>query len=198
VDDSESGELFRFSVDQLAPCCDAEDCTHLHLVKVYLKQDGNLPYEIHTYEEWFVGELDAVARSNSMEPKELRDLLCSEDPIQRAQAYLDIAGYHGAANLDHEPRTITLKEWEKRNKPKPARCECEGRRVRTQGDRTRCGRCGRIFSSQRRTVQDHVEAALTAVNAMLAGEQGAGDWPADLSAASLEAARKWLLKRLRK
>jgi hypothetical protein len=48
--------------------------------------------------------LSNVARTAGQELDDLRAQLCSDDPIKRAQAYRDIAEYHGYENFDHYPR----------------------------------------------------------------------------------------------
>ena len=52
--------------------------------------------------------------------------------------------------------------------------------------------------TKRRTVPDHAKAALMAVNAMLAsiGGPGDGDWDPAISAADMEAAKRWLAAKL--
>jgi hypothetical protein len=55
-----------------------------------------------------------AARSADMSRKELRTLLCSEDPCQRAVGYEVIAGYCGWHEFDHYPVTLTREEAEAR------------------------------------------------------------------------------------
>ena len=51
---------------------------------------------------WFgeANRLQAIAKSMDMEVSELRRLLCSQDPIERARGYLVLIGYFGAHEFD--------------------------------------------------------------------------------------------------
>lgn len=55
-----------------------------------------------------------------------------------------------------------------------------------------------MSNSTPRLTQRRARAAFVAVNAMLAGEDHAGDWPEDVSREDLDAARLWLIARLEK
>ena len=57
------------------------------------------------YRPWF-WDLSKVARFSGRDEEEMKDLLCSEDPIARAWAYFEIASYYGWVNLDQYPDTI--------------------------------------------------------------------------------------------
>lgn len=50
--------------------------------------------------------------------------------------------------------------------------------------------------SRPRLTRRQAEAALAAVTAMLAGEEGEGDWPEDVSAVALRGAARWLRSRV--
>lgn len=66
---------------------------------------GPLPHPIPGYVEWFVSGLAGIAASIGRAKLELEIALTSDDIMERAGAYLDIAGYHGAINFDQYPLT---------------------------------------------------------------------------------------------
>lgn len=87
----DSFEIYRWSLDQLT-----------------FDEDGELCNE-HGHEEWFQtcdAGLPSVARSAGRTTRDLEDALASDDIMERARAYLDIAGYHGAMNFDQYPLTL--------------------------------------------------------------------------------------------
>ncbi len=60
------------------------------------------------------GELDAVADSTGMDPDDLRAAFESDDPMERASAYVDWAGHYGWIEFDQYPLTLTCAEVNKR------------------------------------------------------------------------------------
>lgn len=58
------------------------------------------PHPIGDYDEWFNNGLESVASCIGTTVDELRDYLCSADPVRRAWAYREIGLYHGFENLD--------------------------------------------------------------------------------------------------
>lgn len=60
--------------------------------------------------------LSGVCSFADVELDELRRMFCSEDALQRAQAYRLIGEYHGWANLDDYPLMLTKTEVEERYK----------------------------------------------------------------------------------
>lgn len=61
---------------------------------------------------WFADTLDQIAEFADL--PDIRAMLCSADPIDRAHAYRAIADYHGAANLDSYPLTLPRHETQAR------------------------------------------------------------------------------------
>jgi hypothetical protein len=59
-------------------------------------------------------DLDDVASSTGGSASRLRKDFLSRDPMRRALAYWDLAGYHGWHELDNYPLVLTKKEIEKR------------------------------------------------------------------------------------
>jgi hypothetical protein len=55
-------------------------------------------------------KLGEVASCMDTTEEELRSALLGDDVIARAQAYLDLVGYHGASNFDSYPCHLTLAE----------------------------------------------------------------------------------------
>jgi hypothetical protein len=63
---------------------------------------------------WFAADLAGVASAIGSTKEDLERLLCSEDPLERAEAYRAVADYHGWDNLDSDPLTLTRAEAEAR------------------------------------------------------------------------------------
>ena len=61
---------------------------------------------------WFAKDLPAVAHFADL--PDIRVMLCSADPLDRARAYEAIGSYHGFANLDHYPLTLPRHETQAR------------------------------------------------------------------------------------
>jgi hypothetical protein len=62
--------------------------------------------------------LTDVANSMGMEESELVEQFCSEDALERAQAYRSVGEYHGFYNLDSDPLRLTRAEVRRRYKGK--------------------------------------------------------------------------------
>jgi len=60
------------------------------------------------------GELEAVAESAGQDPDDLREAFESDDPMERAWAYVTWAGHYGWVEFDQEPLSLTRLEVEKR------------------------------------------------------------------------------------
>ena len=109
-------QFYRFPLEQQKLVADEEEVGKFFLVpKNYDKK--TYPHDISQYEEWFVKDLKSVARSCGMELEELVDLLCSDIPAKRANAYECIGGHHGYDNFECYPQTLTEgqlnKKWRK-------------------------------------------------------------------------------------
>ncbi len=63
---------------------------------------------------WFAGDLAGVAANIGSTKEDLERMLCSEDPLERAEAYRAIGDYHGWDNFDSDPLTLTRAEAETR------------------------------------------------------------------------------------
>ncbi len=85
--------------------------------------------QFHPYSSaWFANERDErnpgsssgiehVARTCGMDPEELIEWFCSEDPVQRAEAYRAVGQYHGFNQLDSDPLlNLTLADLKERYK----------------------------------------------------------------------------------
>ena len=69
--------------------------------------------EYHQYHPaWFSDSLTNVGEAYDHE--EIADDLCSEDPVVRASAYRLLVFYHGVANFDSYPITLTRTEVRRR------------------------------------------------------------------------------------
>ena len=64
--------------------------------------------------QWISRNLSGAASSADMDPDELRELFCSDDPIKLAQAYETVAGCHGYENFDSYPIELSRKELDER------------------------------------------------------------------------------------
>jgi|SRR5215475_9629933 len=62
---------------------------------------------------WFAESLDAVASCVGRDVAEIRADLCGADPCRRADAYRDIASYHGWDNFDSYPVRLTRADAER-------------------------------------------------------------------------------------
>lgn len=85
-----------------------------------LVQVSRITLEPHTYQNgalsdnpyhpdkptWYARDLSGVASCVGMTTKELRGLLCSEDPIERANGYRALIDYFSLDNFDQYPRTL--------------------------------------------------------------------------------------------
>jgi hypothetical protein len=65
---------------------------------------------------WFAKDLSSVAASSGTPVEELRTMLCSDDPIQRALAYREIGNHWGFRNLDDYPLEMGRTEGRRRYK----------------------------------------------------------------------------------
>lgn len=63
---------------------------------------------------WFADGLAGVAATIGSTKEELERLLCSENPLERAEAYRAIGDYHGWDNLDSDSLTLSRTEAEAR------------------------------------------------------------------------------------
>ena len=106
IGSDDSGEpvfqLFRFSLEQLQKVPKGD--------KLYLVSknwDPSWPHPLERYEEWFMDDLEKVARSAGYSVEDLANWLCSDDYRDRLRAYSDIGGYHGFMNFDTETQEIS-------------------------------------------------------------------------------------------
>ena len=70
----------------------------------YLVPEGyndSWPYGPAKYREWYDDDLFHVAAFTGSTVSDLVDRVCSEDPMERASFYYDLASYHGWANVGH-------------------------------------------------------------------------------------------------
>lgn len=108
-DDNEY-EVFRFTLDRQKRVEVVDDETGQ--IAVYIVPDGyqpDWPHPVLAYQEWFIRDLGSVAASCGRTLEEMIADLCSDDSRRRMHAYIDIGGYHGFANLDGYPLTMTRK-----------------------------------------------------------------------------------------
>ena len=59
---------------------------------------------------WFAKDIGGVASTTGMTQEELVELLCSDDPIQRAHGYDAVVSYFGIDEFDQYPIQLTLDE----------------------------------------------------------------------------------------
>jgi hypothetical protein len=65
------------------------------------------PHPAGSYQPWFYDGLGSVADSAGTDRDTLVEQLCSEDPEQRLQAYMDVAGRYGWYEFDEGPRILS-------------------------------------------------------------------------------------------
>jgi hypothetical protein len=75
------------------------------LITANYKPDWTHP--IDRYIEWFDESIKNVSDSSGIPIADLETMLCSPDPKQLAQAYLELAQYHGWENFDSYPLKFT-------------------------------------------------------------------------------------------
>lgn len=81
--------------------------------RVYLVPFGyteTWTHHVSYYDEWFHKTLSKTAEFIGLSTQEMRNMLCSEDEIQRAIAYEAIYDYHGWYNGDSYPLQLTRKQ----------------------------------------------------------------------------------------
>jgi hypothetical protein len=93
-------EVHRFVLDRLER---VETDDRILLVPFGFSTRTDLPRSIEAYDEWFSDDLGRVADWAGQTLEQMRNLLCSSDPIERAFAYQSIGEYHGLENLDSYP-----------------------------------------------------------------------------------------------
>jgi len=104
--------LYRFDVEQYKLTREPEDP-----LKVYLVPSGynsTWPHHPKAYEPWFSDSLADVAKSVGRDPLDLAKMFTSPSPSVRANAHMEVAGYHGLANFDSDPLELNEPELDKR------------------------------------------------------------------------------------
>ena len=76
--------------------------------------EASYPHPIASYVEWFADGLAGVADTMGTTADELTEALCSDDGKDRAWAYRCVYDYHGWANGDEYPLSLTRAEVEAR------------------------------------------------------------------------------------
>ena len=101
-------------VEKIEPPCDGEKrwevrrvvldpCTYVNGVLSDNKFHPNHP-------AWFADDLDSVCSSMDVERDELIRLFCSDEPMERAEAWRCVLDQHGWANVDDYPLHLTRNE----------------------------------------------------------------------------------------
>jgi|GEM_PF-5786507 len=75
-------------------------------------------------QEWWMtcdGGIEPLCRSMDIPFAILADLLASDNPLDRARGYCELAHYHGWYEFDHDPLTLTRSECNKRYRNVPPR-----------------------------------------------------------------------------
>ena len=75
------------------------------------------------YDEWFHEDLKDIASCVGRPMQEIRDDICSPDPVRRSAAYIDMAAYWGWYEFDQYPLSLTQHEVHERY-GMVAECEC--------------------------------------------------------------------------
>lgn len=63
---------------------------------------------------WFAEQIGSIASTCGMAERDLINLFCSQDPVERAEAYRALILNFGAFELDQYPLTLTASEVESR------------------------------------------------------------------------------------
>jgi hypothetical protein len=67
------------------------------------KYDASWPHPVEEYTEWFDESIESVAKSVGLDRAEFIEALVSDNPMARANAYYELASYHGWENFDSYP-----------------------------------------------------------------------------------------------
>lgn len=97
-------EVYRFSLDRLKEVEGSEGPRRYLVTERY---EPSWSHPLPSYEEWFAESLPHVARASGTSSSVLRECLCSETVLARAEAYEAIGSYHGFINLDSDPLMLT-------------------------------------------------------------------------------------------
>jgi len=101
--------VIRVCLDRLKEVRDG-DAVHL----VPFTYEATWPHPVHRYEEWFTDKLASIASYVGRTVEDLRASLCSEDGVQRAEAYRNVYDHEGWANGNEYPMTLTMAEAKRR------------------------------------------------------------------------------------
>jgi hypothetical protein len=104
--------LYQFEPEQLKLVRDPGDSRIHYLVPLNYNQSW--PHPAKSYDAWFSDNLQHIADSCGRTVEAMVKDLTSSDPIKRAGAYSNIAGYDGYPNFDTEPLEINEPELDKR------------------------------------------------------------------------------------
>jgi hypothetical protein len=108
-DEDGTVEIRRVCLDR---CKEVRDGDRLYLVP--FTYEASWPHPLASYVEWFAPHLASIAEYVDSTEEELRAGLCSENGIERLEAYRAIYDHEGWANGDEYPRTLTRAEAKKR------------------------------------------------------------------------------------
>lgn len=104
--------LYQFEPEQLKLARDPNDSRVHYLVP--MGYDQTWPHPVKAYDAWFSDGLEKIADSAGRTVEAMVEDLTSSDPVKRAEAYADIAGYDGYANFDDPPMEINEPELNER------------------------------------------------------------------------------------
>lgn len=101
-------EVRRFILENLKQVKHGEEESALLISARY---DETWPHPIESYDEWFSKDLESIGGYlGGMDAQYVRDLFCSDNPIDRARAWEALGDYHGYDNLDSYPLRLTEAE----------------------------------------------------------------------------------------
>jgi uncharacterized protein YukE len=114
IEEPEEGEaeewtIYRTDIDQLKK---VPKGGKVFLVSSSYRSDWSHP--VSSYDEWFSKHIDEVADTSGMDSKKLVKMFCSDDPVDRAEAYITLASHFGWYELDQYPLRLSRKEVEER------------------------------------------------------------------------------------
>lgn len=95
-DDDDPGRwaVYRFALER---------CTYINGIL----SDNKFHPEL---DAWFAGSVESMASCIGVEPSGLIGWFCSDDPLERAEAYRIVGQYHGFVNLDAYPLEFTNRD----------------------------------------------------------------------------------------
>jgi len=106
-DENGPWEVYRWPLDRYEMVDAGGDTL---LVPFGFGSRSDLPHPLANYDAWFNDDISQVASYVGSNVAEMRASLCSDNPMERAWVYLDLATCHGFENFDSYPLDYSDRE----------------------------------------------------------------------------------------